>query len=270
MSVSLIAVDLDGTVLGPGRDIAPAGRAALQAAERAAITVALATGRMLRSAQRVQERLGLQGPLITYNGGLIRLPDGRQWEDPVPLDAARAIAALCHERGYFLQCYLGDRLYVPWPDPRADAYSELASVECTVSADIVWAPPTPPTKLLVIEPVERQPEVRAAVAAVVGDRCELAHSYPHYLEISRAGVHKGTALTRLAEVMGVPRAQVLAVGDGENDLPLILAAGIGVAVANAVPAVAAAAQHVCGARFGDGVAEAVRMFALGGGPGDGG
>lgn len=270
MPVSLIALDLDGTVLGPGREIAPAGRAALQQAQAAGIAIALATGRMLRSARVVQEQLGLNGPLITYNGGLVRLVDGRQWEDPVPLDAAHAIGALCRARGYYLQCYLGDDLYVSADDPRAQAYATLASVTYRVDPEVVWRPPVPPTKLLVIEPVERQPEVRAALEPVVAGRCELAHSYPHYLEISRSGVNKGVALVRLAEALGIARERVMAVGDGENDLSLIRAAGIGCAVANAVPLLATAAAYTCSARYGDGVAEAVARFALGGDQPNGG
>jgi len=258
--IRLLALDLDGTVLGPGKEIAPAGHAALQAAERAGVHVTLATGRMLRSAAAVRERLGLHGPLLAYNGGLVRLPDGGGWTDPVPLEAARAVGALCRQQGYFVQAYLGDDLYVPFEDGRAEAYAELAGVSYTVDPDIAYAPPVGPTKLLIIEPVERQPEVRAALAAIAADRLELANSYPHYLEISRRGVDKGTALARLAEALGVARAEVMAVGDGENDLAMVRYAGVGAAVANAVPLLAAAADFTASARFGDGVAEAVRRF----------
>ena len=258
--IALLALDLDGTVLGPGSDIAPAGRAALQRAERSGVAVALATGRMLRSARGVQERLGLHGPLITYTGGLVSLPDGRSWTDPLPVEAAQAIGAVCRARGYYLQCYLGDELQVPFEDGRAEAYGRLAGVGYTVNPDAVWAPRTPPTKLLVIEPVERMPEVRAALAPVVAGRCELAHSYAHYLEISAAGVNKGVALARLAAALGVARAAVMAIGDGENDLSMVQYAGVGAAVANAVPALAAAAAYVATRRCGDGVAEAVERY----------
>jgi Cof subfamily protein (haloacid dehalogenase superfamily) len=262
VAIGLLAVDLDGTVLGPGKEIAPGARAALQAAERAGVAVVLATGRMLRSARAVQEQLGLHGPLITYNGGLVSLPDGRGWVDPVPLETARAIGELCRRRGFFLQCYLGDDLYVPFADGRAEAYAALASVPYTVAPDLVYAPPSPPTKLLVIEPAERQPEVRAALQPLAAGRCELANSYPHYLEISRLGVHKGSALARLAATLGIPPAAVMAVGDGENDLPMLRYAAVRVAVANAAPVLREAADYVARARFGDGVAEAVQRFVL--------
>jgi len=257
-SVALIALDLDGTVLGPGPEIDPEGRAALQEAEASGLTVVLATGRMLRSARAVQEALGLHGPLITYNGGLVALPDGRTWTDPVPLTAARDIASACRGRRFFLQAYFGDALRVPYPDPRAEAYARLAGVDYTVDAAAVWTPVEAPTKLLVIEPAERMAEVRSALEPVSAGRCELAHSYAHYLEISRAGVNKGVALGRLAATLGLEPGQVMAVGDGENDLSMLRYAGLGVAVANAVPALAAVAARVTTAPYGAGVAEAVR------------
>lgn len=261
--VRLIALDLDGTILGPGKEIAPSGRDALQRLSAAGVVVALASGRMLRSTALVQERLGLAGPLIAYNGGMLQLPDGRLWEDPVPLPAARAVSALCRARGYFLQCYYGDELCVPHDDPRAHAYSDLAGVPFCVDPQRVWDPPQPPTKQLIIEPAGRQPEVREAVVAVAAGRLEVAHSYPHYLEISGAGVNKGVALGRLVEALGLARAAVMAVGDGENDLSMVRYAGIGAAVGNAVPALKAVAAVCAGAHFGDGVAELVRRVLEG-------
>ncbi len=264
--VRLIALDLDGTVLGPGRHIAPAAHEALRAAEAAGVLVVLASGRMLRSAAGVQAALGLSGPIIAYNGGMVRLPDGRGWEDPVPLPAARAISRLCQERGYFVQCYYGDRLCVPADGPRAQEYAEIAGVPFEVDPAAVFDPPQPPTKQLVIEPVERQPEVREAVRAAAAGAVELANSYPHYLEVSAAGVHKGAALARLAQALGVPRAAVMAVGDGENDLSMLRYAGVPAAVGNAVPGLRAIAAVRAAASYGDGVAEVVRrVLGAGGG-----
>jgi Cof subfamily protein (haloacid dehalogenase superfamily) len=254
---ALVAVDLDGTVLGPGTALAPAGAAALRRAAERGVVVVLATGRMLSSARGVQSRLGLGGPLVAYNGGLVALPDGGGWSDPVPLPAARAVAAACRDRGYFLQAYFADRLCVPSADPRAEAYARLAGVSYAVDPQAVWELPEAPTKLLVIEPAERMPEVRGALGPVAAGRCELAHSYPHYLEISAAGVDKGAALCRLAALLGLPRERVLAIGDGENDVPMLRCAGLGVAVANAAPAAAASAAFVTAAPYGDGVAEAL-------------
>jgi Cof subfamily protein (haloacid dehalogenase superfamily) len=244
-------------VLGPGPQLAPAAGAALRAAAAAGLAVVLASGRMLRSIAAVQDALGLSGPIIAYNGGMVRLPDGRTWEHPIPLATARTIAGVCRDRGYFLQSYYADQLLVPADEPRAREYARIAGVPFRVDPDAVYAPEQPPTKQLVIEPVERQALVRAAVRAAAGDGVELANSYPHYLEVSAAGVDKGSALARVASVLGVPRSAVLAVGDGENDLPMLRYAGLAAAVANAAPAVRQAVTLLAGAPFGDGVAELV-------------
>ncbi len=265
LPVSLVACDLDGTVLGPGTEIAPDVRLALAQAETAGWTIVLASGRMLRSVQGVQSRLGVQGPIIAYNGGLVALPDGRVLHHPIPVAAAQRVADVCARHGFFLQTYQDDRLYVPWEDARADAYSRLAGVPPTVDPDRVFHPRVAPTKLLVIEPAQRQPEVRAAIAPLAPGELELANSYPHYLEITAAGIDKGTALAELCALLGTQPAEVLAVGDGENDLPMLNLAGLGVAVANAAETVRRAVAHVTRAPYGAGVAEAIRLGGLAGG-----
>ncbi len=254
-----MALDLDGTLLGPGDTLAEEARVALGALAARGVVVALATGRMLCSAAGVQERLGVPGPVVAYNGGLIRLPDGRAVEHPVALEDARLVGRVCRERGWYLQSYQGDALFVPEDEPRAREYGRIAGVPYTVDPRRVWAPEVPPLKLLVIEPAERQPEVRQGLGPLVRGRLELANSYAHYLEITAAGVDKGTALAELCHLLGIDAGEVLAVGDGENDLPMLRFAGMGVAVGNASPAVRQAAPRRASAPFGRGVVEAVAM-----------
>jgi hypothetical protein len=263
--VAMVACDLDGTVLGPGAEIAPEARTALGEAAAAGTTIVLASGRMLRSVQGVQAQLGVGGPIIAYNGGLVALPDGRRLHHPIPVPVAQLVADVCADRGFFLQTYQDDALYVPHADPRADAYSALAGVPHVVDPDRVFHPGVGPTKLLVIEPPERQPEVRAHLAPLAPGQLELAHSYPHYLEITALGVDKGTALIELCGLIGVGLDAVLAVGDGENDLPMLRLAGVPVAVANAQERVRQIVARVTTRPYGAGVAEALAMGGVTGG-----
>lgn len=255
----LIAIDIDGTLLAPGNVLAPAAERELGRARDAGLRIVLATGRMYRSAAAWAERLGLDGPIIAYNGGLIvEHPSAAVWRRrPVPLQAARAVAAACLAHGWYLQAYYGDRLYVPAAGEKADGYCRTAGVTADVDPDRIWRPRRRPTKLLVIEDPARMAQVAAVLAAAAGDRLELATSFPHYLEIQAHGVSKASALRWLARRLGVPRAAVMAIGDGANDLAMVGFAGTGVAVANAVPQVRAAAAIVTRQPYGDGVAEAV-------------
>ena len=93
---------------------------------------------------------------------------------------------------------------------------------------------------------------------------ELAESEDASLELSPAGADKGSGLLALAELLGIPRAATIAVGDAENDLPMLRAAGLGVAMGNATDAARAAANVVVADNDHDGCAEAIRRFLLGG------
>lgn len=263
MGIALVATDLDGTLLGSDSQPSPRGVQALREAAARGVTVALATGRMLSSARALQAAMGLSGPLLAYNGGRVAFPDGTVWEDPVPLAVARSIGALCRQRSYLLQSYCGDALLVPWEDERTAAYSRRAGIPCHRDPEGVYAPETPPTKLLLIVDPARREEVSAEIRERFGAEVDVSGSQPEYVEINRGGVNKGRALRRVAESLGIDLEAVLAVGDAENDIPMLLAAGIGAAVANAGPAVRAAAGWVAPSPYGEGVAEVLERFVLG-------
>jgi Cof subfamily protein (haloacid dehalogenase superfamily) len=259
----VIAIDIDGTLAAPGNALAPAAAPAVRRAVAAGATVVLASGRMFASVAGWAERLGLAGPLIAYNGAMVRThPEGQTWwHRPVPLAAARRAVAACRDAGWYVQVYVDDRLLVPWRDERTDWYSRNSGVPFTVDPERVYALPEAPTKLLVIEPAERMPAVRAALLeAATPDVLVMATSFPHYLEVTAPGVDKGVALGALARRLGVPPSATMGIGDGANDLPLLEAAGVRVAVRNAAPELRAAAHLVTSAPYGDGVAEAIARF----------
>lgn len=260
--IRLVAVDMDGTLLAPGSRLPDEAAAALHAARQAGATVVLATGRMFRSAVAWAERLGLQGPIIAYNGALVRThPDGVTWlHQPIPVPLARAVAEVCQERGWYLHTYVDEQLCIPYPDPRADEYCQVAGVTARVDPEAVWRPQHPPAKLLVIEPVERIAEVQATLAHL--HELKTATSFPHYLEITHRSVSKGRALQLVARRLGVAKEEVLAVGDGQNDVDMIRFAGMGVAVANAHPDAKRAARFVVSRPYGCGVAEALAAVGL--------
>jgi hypothetical protein len=87
---------------------------------------------------------------------------------------------------------------------------------------------------------------------------------PTYLEILPPGTTKGTALEAVSRITGVPLAAIAAFGDSNNDTDMLRKAGLGVAVANALDAVKAAADYVAEGRNGTGVAEALLKFVVAG------
>ena len=115
MSLKMIAMDLDGTLLDEEKNIAPEDAAAVKDAVAAGYYVTLATGRMYRSALPYAQELGLPHPLVVYNGALIRDPGTGenlgQW--PLPLDVAQSVLDDLLGRGIYVQAYVDDTLWAP-------------------------------------------------------------------------------------------------------------------------------------------------------------
>ncbi len=264
-AIKLVALDLDGTLLSRKLEILPETREAIARAHDRGVQFAIVTGRMYQSSTPFAKELGLEGmPLIAYNGALIReYPSGRIiHHDPVPLETCRALAAFCEARGLHLQAYVDDELYVPDLGPATQQYLAIARVRAhPVGSLFLWLP-QPSTKLLIIDQPERIPALAAEVKELLDEAVEVHSSYPEFLEVVGRNVSKGRALEVVAASLGVAREEVMAIGDGMNDLSMIRWAGTGVAMAHAPEPVREAADYVTQFGPGEGVAEALERLVL--------
>lgn len=238
----LLALDLDGTVIGPDLTIDPRDVAAVQRAESCELRVIVCTGRPFPGALPWVRRLGLTSPLICYQGAQVRTVDGEVLLDHgVPHDLAMEVIRVCRERDIHVQAYRDDLLIVDRDRPEAEDYARVAGIDVHVVGDLdrAMGPMTP--KLVVVAAplvVERlQVEFRERWAG----RLYVATSLPNYLEITNPNADKRQALEFLCARFGIPREETVAVGDGRNDEPMIAWAGLGFAVEGAAPEVVAAA-----------------------------
>lgn len=247
--IKLMAFDLDGTILNPESLIEPVVRAAVARARAAGVTVTIATGRMFRSARAYAAELGLGAvPLIAYNGALIQdSADGRVWcHRPLSHAAARSIGRYLAARGVHVNIYCGDALYVEATNAITERYASRVGVEPIVAPGLLSDLPWAPTKMLAVAEPDEIPRLAADIRRLVGDGVTLASSCPTFLEITDRGVNKGAALAELAAALDIRREEVLAAGDGQNDLEMIRYAGVGVAAHGAFPEVLAEADLVAG------------------------
>lgn len=263
MSIKLVAIDLDDTLLDHSRAVSPRARAAVARAVAAGVTVTVATGRMYRSALPYARQLGLDVPLITYNGALIKCSETGETllHRPLAADTAADLLAMFRARGWYVQVYLDDTLYVRERDDNARYYETIAGVEAVPLGDALWTLPAP-TKLLAMAEPGCIEEISAAIAAAFGDQVYTAASKANYLEITDPAVNKGAALDFLAGRLGIGREEIMAIGDSINDLDMVAYAGLGVAMGNAHPRVKEAADTVTAANDADGVAEAIEKYVL--------
>lgn len=204
---------------------------ALDRIKDAGVTVIATTGRPFPGALPWAQRLGLDGPIICYQGAEVRMPDGTVMLDHgVPHDLAMEVIGYARERDLHVQAYRDDQLLVERERPEAHVYSDHAGMAINLVPDLDGAVgPTTPKLVIVAEPAVLEkilPEVRQ----IWSGRLNVATSMPDYLEFTAANSDKSSALRFLSERLGISRAEVAAAGDGRNDASMLQWAGFGVAV----------------------------------------
>jgi Cof subfamily protein (haloacid dehalogenase superfamily) len=254
----LIALDVDGTLLAPDHSLRPRVRDAVLRARREGIVVTLATGKLLRSVEGLVRALELEGPQITLNGVALMNANGGPplafWplDEPALRDARDAIRRA--DPTLPIAYYTTDAIYTN--DTEGDLRRELMAhhePEPVLIAQLDGELPKA-AKLLVAGAPERLARLRTAVEPVLAPRVQVTTTTPVFLEFFNPLANKGAALAQVMDRLEVPREAVLAVGDGENDITLIQAARVGVAMDNAVPSLRAHAQLVTASNAEDGVA----------------
>jgi len=268
--IRLLAIDLDGTLVGGDLVIRPRVAAAVAAAQARGVLVVIATGRMYRSTLRFARALDLRAPLICYQGAYVReMPHGDH-PAPAPLrhvmmaaNVARAAIRWSQARGLDPHINVDDRLVMERGDGSAADYERRSGIDAEFVPDLVAAVRGPVTKVLAVGLAGVPERVLAAARAEFAGRAEVTVSHPEYLEFTSPGVTKGQALRWLAGRLRIPLAATMAVGDHYNDLEMLAVAGHGVAMADAPAEVRAAARHVTASVADEGVATAIEALILG-------
>ncbi|MDD4334236.1 MAG: Cof-type HAD-IIB family hydrolase [Desulfotomaculaceae bacterium] len=264
LAVKLVAVDLDDTLLSREAQITARVRKAVAAVRAAGVYFTVSTGRMYKSAARIAGELGIDIPLITYQGALVKnsLSGEVLVDKPLPLAYAREISARVRQYGYYLNGYLDDRLLMERDDKEGLRHAAIAGVEVEVVSDLLEFLKRDPLKVSTIVKEPLLDQLKAELASLFEGKITVHKSKPHFLEFSHIEATKGTALAFLAAYLGIKREEIMAVGDGDNDLDMLEYAGLGVVVANAGEEIKQFADYVTAASYGDGVVEALEKFVL--------
>jgi len=270
--IRLLAIDIDGTLVNSRDELTEVTRDALVRATEAGIKLVLATGRRYRRALPLVEPLGINAPVVTASGALIKRPLDHVTLYRADLDPEllRRLLGVLDAAGYEAV------LYADTFDQGYDFFCAREEVEQPELADFLrlnagcqraW-----PT--LMTDP---PPDIFAGFA--IGTRDEMLRLHdelqaklpsrlythvlrsPRYLgymcEIAPSGVTKWSGIQRLAAEWGISAEEICAVGDDVNDIPMITAAGLGVAMGNALDQVKAAADRVAPTHDDNGLATVV-------------
>lgn len=274
--IRLLVLDIDGTIAGQSNQITPGVRRAIAAAQDRGIEVAIATGRMYRSALRFHQAVGSRLPLMAYQGAWIQDPRTQVCHRHVPLERHHtlallaALAAMERRQELSIHLYIEDELHVRSVLPETEDYAERSGVQPRSVGDLAQfltaQAQLQTTKLLALSP---EPDQLAATLQQIRQQYSpqavyFTQSTPTFFEATHPLANKGAAVKFLAEeLLDLSPDQVMAVGDNFNDVEMLRYAGIGVAMGDAPAAVQAEADWVAPSVEADGVVAAIETFCLG-------
>jgi Cof subfamily protein (haloacid dehalogenase superfamily) len=268
--IRLVALDIDGTLIGDDLLLRDRTVAAVRAAYRRGVSVSLVTGRMSTSAIKFARELGLTEPIVAYQGALIRelRPEGDErlgrliHHRPLAADVAREVVTW--SRSFGLEPHVNhlERFVIQADDPRAEDYSAFLGSRAELVPDLIAWLRHPVSKLLAVgaEPIDDAglSDLRGRFAG----RAAVTISHPRFLEFLAPGVSKADGVRRLARRARVPMSQVLAIGDQYNDLEMLAAVGHGAAMPSAPRPVQAAARYVAPPLAEEGAAQLIERLVL--------
>jgi len=263
----LLAIDLDGTLVKPRHPVRRTVIDAVRRAIDAGIRATIVTGRMYVGAKPFAEALGLDGPIVCYQGAVIADATTGRFEREVALANAVAerIYHAAREHGYHVQFYRDDKFYVESDNQYARLYARTSGTKPVIVPSLLAEfVGIDSTKVNVVMEPERTEAALAVMVEICGNDAYVTRSNPEFVEMLSPAVDKGVALRMVAQHWGVPMHRVAAIGDSYNDLPLLRAAGFGIAMGSSPDSLKAAADVVVSDVDHDGVVEAIDRYVLGG------
>ncbi|WP_186576351.1 Cof-type HAD-IIB family hydrolase [Aquibacillus kalidii] len=239
--IRLIALDMDGTLLNDDHDISLKNQQAIKEALNRGIEVVISTGRHYTTSHRYAEMLGINY-LITVNGSETWRTTGEMLDRQLlDTDLVEMLIRLKHKHQTSIWMTATDRV---WQDEIPEDITQHQWLKFGFNTD------------------DHTIKQEITNQLSLNKRLELSNSSPTNIEVNAAGINKAVAISKLSEQLGIRMDQVMAVGDSLNDIKMIEAAGIGVAMGNAQPLVKETADKVTKDNNNEGVASAIKQWVL--------
>ncbi len=269
MRYRMIASDLDDTLLDDNSEISARNKQAIRSAVDMGVKFVIATGRMFKTSSRYMQDLELEcdWPLINYHGALVKTAQSKKivLHRPLDNDLAIAIAEEAEAQGCHVSVFINDSLYVDAESDYSRYYQSLTNIPLDKVGKLsryLVETGVNPSKISIIKWDGGIDETERYFKKAFNGRINALQSRPYFLEITDRLATKGQTLRWLAEQEGIKQEEIIAFGDGYNDLDMVIYAGLGVAVANARKEVLEAADLVTKSNSEHGVARVIEDYIL--------
>jgi Cof subfamily protein (haloacid dehalogenase superfamily) len=274
MPIKLIALDIDGTLLTPGGELTLRNAAAINLARRLGVQIVLVTGRRFNSARELVQRLELDVPLVSHNGALTKNIETLETLDYHPLDTetARAIIRIGRECGADMICCddpdgLGKMIIegISRGNKALHRYLDKYRDSVVEVPDLLEYLDHPPIQMMFSGGCDPMEKFAEELGAAIGAGLQLFKTRYRSVDLTildalSVTASKGASLAKVAQSHGIPREEIMAIGDNHNDLTMLHYAGLGVVMANAEDELKQMGFELTSSNEEDGVAAAIEKY----------
>lgn len=267
MTIKLLALDLDGTLVANLRTISPRTYQTIQHVINQGVLVTLATGREYQVTMKFAQKLNINAPLICYQGGLVR---NYQTHDillaqTISSEVSRQIIKFARQHKFPMLLYTSQNAFTELPSNlMIETFAQAKSPFLTINNLLTAVDESQlPLKFLFIQKASKSGSVYEALNDRFGNLLTITKSLETMVEATVPNTSKGAALAYLADYLNISLAQTMAIGDQDNDITMLQMAGLGVAMGNASAGAKEAADVIAPSITEDGAAWAMKKYILG-------
>ena len=264
MAYRLIASDMDGTLLNSNNEITDRTLRAIKSAQEKGVVFTLSTGRPVHGVHKYIDLLGLDCPLITYNGAVVVHSRTGEiiFNEVMDTAEAKRVYDEAVKRGTMFVVWSCNRLYASEISEKSEFYGNITNTKAQLLTDFDAVAEQGITKILWYNDPEVLNGWIKEFEQAGFEKTTFTKSREYFLDFFSANTSKAVALEKVGQYYGIDKSEMIALGDLTNDLPMIEYAGLGVAMANAVDSVKAVADYITDSNDEDGVAKVIEKFVL--------
>ena len=262
MAVKMFVSDMDGTLLNSKREISTVNVGKIRQAVDDGLLFTVATGRMYRAALPYAKQLGIDVPLITHNGAVIKTVGGERLSiNYIEPKLVTQVVDFADELGFYVHLYTEHDFCYRHPTKESDWYEDAVNMKGVEVGENLREHNQGIAKILIMDlSLRHVQEIMDKFHQRFGDSLQCQNSDPSHVEIMAPGVSKANAVLKLADIYHIKPEEIAAIGDSGNDVPMLELAGMGIVVANANAVARAAAEYQVASNDDNGVAEAIDRF----------
>lgn len=259
----MIAIDIDGTLLTDQKEILEETKKDIIKAHNNNKIICICTGRGYPAAKRYIDALGINIPLVLYNGSRVRMSveDTLLYNQVLDFNVAKNVFDIIEKHDGTCCFWADDKLYFNKNNDYTIYYENLTTIKPNIISEVLDDMFTKINKFIWFDTSDNLERIQKEIINSV-EGINFFKSQSHILEIVPTGVSKGLTLKHLIELLGIEREELIAIGDDENDISMIEFAGLGVAMGNAKEKVKQSADYITSTNNENGVGEIIKKFLI--------